>query len=121
MIRGERIPAKTIALITLSITMGAGLRSAIATYGKIVPFHWAASKFGLTETLTFANGLVFGPTAGFVTGAGIIAVADVAMGWAGAWTPFIAAIIELLGIIGGLMRRATQNPGKIVMGMSAIG
>jgi len=121
MIHGKWIPAKTVALITLSIAIGAGLRAAVAIWGKIVPFHWAASKFGLTETLTFVSGFVFGSTAGFVTGAGIIAVADIAMGWAGAWTPFIAAIIGLLGIMGGLVQRAIKNPGKIVMGLSAIG
>jgi len=116
----KRTSTKHVSVIALSIAGGAGLRVAIAIWGTIVPLHWAAAKIGLTETLAFVNGLALGIFAGFFTGVGIIVVADVAMGWAGVWTPFIAGIIGLLGVIGGLLRRLIRNPGRRFMGLSAI-
>jgi len=120
MISRRKIPAKHISIIALSIATGAGLRAVIAIWGTSTALHWATAKIGLTETLTFVNGLALGVSAGFMTGAGIIAVADLAMGWAGAWTPFIAVIIGLLGVIGGLLRKLIPNPNRRFMGFSAV-
>ena len=120
MISGRKIPAKHISIIAMSMATGAGLRVAIAIWGMSVPLHWAVAKIGLTETLTFVNGLTLGVSAGFLTGAGIIIVADLAMGWAGAWTPFIAVIIGLIGIIGGLLSGFIRKPGRKFMGLAAV-
>lgn len=63
-------------------------------------------KIGLTETLAFVSGFAFGPFHGFLTGALIIIVSDVfSMYGPGLWTPFIAAIMGLLGVFGGVLRR----------------
>jgi hypothetical protein len=120
MTSGRKIPAKHVSIVALSIATGAGLRAAIAIWGMSAPLHWVVAKIGLTETLTFVNGLALGVSAGFMTGVGIIAVADLAMGWAGAWTPFIAVIIGLLGMIGGLLRRLIPTPSRRLMGLSAV-
>lgn len=76
-------------------------------------------KIGLCETLAFICGFVFGPVQGFVTGALIIVVSDL-LTWAGPWTPIIAAIIGLLGVCGGLLRRVRENPGVIFLGVTAV-
>jgi hypothetical protein len=55
----------------------------------------------------------------FITGALIIIVSDV-FTWAGIWTPFIAAIIGMLGFIGGILRRFRSNPSTIFLGASAV-
>lgn len=120
MVSGMKHSAKHISIVALSIATGAGLRIAIAIWGMSAPLHWAVAKIGLTETLTFINGLTLGVSAGFLTGLSIIVVADLAMGWAGAWTPFIAVIIGLLGVIGGLLRGLIRNPGLRFMGLSAV-
>lgn len=116
----KSIPAKHVSIIALSIATGAGVRVAIAIWGMSLPLHWAAAKIGLTEMLTFVNGLTLGAAAGFLTGAGIIIVADLAMGWAGAWTPFIAVIIGLIGIIGGLLGRLIGKLNLKFMGVAAV-
>ena len=76
-------------------------------------------KIGLTETLTFVSGFVFGPMAGFVTGASIIIISDMAM-LPGAWTPFIAAIIGLIGVCASLIRKGVEKPTFRIMGISAV-
>jgi hypothetical protein len=57
--------------------------------------------------------------AGFVTGASIIIISDMAM-LPGAWTPFIAAIIGLIGICASLIRKEVENPSLRIMGISAV-
>jgi len=81
-------------------------------YGIIV-------KIGLCETLSFICGFVFGPVQGFVTGALIIVVSDI-LTWAGPWTPVIAAIIGLLGVCGGLLRRFRETLGVMSLGITAV-
>jgi len=79
-------------------------------------------KLGLSETLSFVSGFVYGPIAGFVTGFLIIVLSDIGTPYgAGAWTPFIASIIGLLGICGGYIRRLRQRPTALMMIISAIG
>ena len=78
-------------------------------------------KVGLTETLAFVSGFAFGPVQGFVTGVLIIVVSDIfSMYGPGLWTPFIAAIIGLLGICGGVFRRFRENPSIMFLVASAV-
>lgn len=83
-----------------------------------IPLYGILIKVGLTETLAFVSGFVFGPALGFVTGAFIIVISDLLM-MPGPWTPFIAAIIGLLGVGGGAVRRVVGNPSALVLGASA--
>jgi uncharacterized membrane protein len=62
---------------------------------------------------------VFGPIQGFITGALIIVISDM-FTWAGLWTPFIAVIIGMLGLFGGILRRFKPNPSIIFLGMTAV-
>jgi uncharacterized membrane protein len=79
-------------------------------------------KLGLSETLTFAAGFIYGPIVGFVTGFFIILLSDIAspLG-AGVWTPFIACIIGLLGICRGIIRWVRPRSTILMMSMSAVG
>jgi len=115
------IPTKQLSAISLLVSTGAVLRiglgwvalaSPINVYGVLV-------KIGLTETLAFVCGFVFGPLQGFITGALIIVVSDLFM-IPGPWTPFIAAIIGIIGIGGGILRRFMGNPSIIALGISAL-
>lgn len=72
------------------------------------PLFGILIKVGLTETLTFINGFVYGPAVGFVTGSLIIVISDLFI-LPGPWTPFIAAIIGLLGVCAGIIRRLLGN------------
>jgi len=56
---------------------------------------------------------------GFITGVLIIVVSDM-FTWAGPWTPIIAAIIGLLGVCGGLLRRVRENPKVVFLGVTAV-
>jgi len=40
--------------------------------------------------------------------------------WAGPWTPIIAAIIGLLGVLGGLLRHVKENPNVVFLGVTAV-
>ncbi len=68
------------------------------------PVFGVLIKVGLTETLAFINGFVYGPVTGFVTGSMIIVISDLFV-LPGPWTPFIAAIIGLLGVCAGMIRK----------------
>lgn len=83
------------------------------------PLFGILIKIGLTETLTFISGYVFGPVLGFVAGASIIVISDTATA-PGAWTPFIAAIIGTIGVIAGIIRRIDSKPSFALMGVSAV-
>jgi uncharacterized membrane protein len=79
-------------------------------------------KLGLSETLTFAAGFIYGPIVGFVTGFLIILLSDIASPFgAGVWTPFIASIIGLIGICAGIIRRVRPRPTILMMTVSAVG
>jgi len=87
-----------------------------------VPAFGMVIKLGLSETLSFVAGFTYGPVVGFVTGFLIILLSDIAspLG-AGAWTPFIASIIGLLGICAGVIRRVRSHPTLLMMTISAVG
>jgi len=82
-----------------------------------IPLYGVLIKVGLTETLAFVSGFVFGAAAGFLTGALIIVTSDLLM-IPGPWTPFIAAIIGIIGVGGGAIRRLVANPSVLVLGIS---
>jgi len=83
------------------------------------PFFGIMIAVGLTETLTFISGFTLGVVPGFVTGCSIIIISDIAT-LPGAWTPFIALIIGLIGIIAGVMRSVVATPTVGMMALSAL-
>jgi uncharacterized membrane protein len=86
------------------------------------PVYGAVIKVGLSETLSFVSGFIFGPISGFITGFLIILLSDIASPYGpGAWTPFIASIIGLLGICGGIIRRIRPRITVLVAIVSAVG
>ena len=85
------------------------------------PVYAVVTKVGLSETLSFVSGFVFGPIAGFITGFLIILLSDIASPYGpGAWTPYVASIIGLLGICGGIIRRIRPRPTVSVALVSAV-
>jgi uncharacterized membrane protein len=119
-----RFTSRQVALISTFIAIGAVVRVGFDQVGDMVPGTAFAViiKFGLTETLTFVSGFVYGPVAGFVAGFLIILLSDIASPFgAGAWTPFIASIIGLLGICAGIIGRVHSRPTLLMMIVSAIG
>jgi len=115
------IPTKQLAAISLLVAAGAVLRIGLGWIALVSPInvYGVLVKIGLTETLAFVCGFVFGPLQGFITGALIIVVSDLFM-IPGPWTPFIAAIIGIIGIGGGILRRFVGNPSIIALGISAL-
>jgi uncharacterized membrane protein len=73
------------------------------------PIFGVLIKVGLSETLSFVDGFVYGPVIGFITGSLIIIISDL-FTLPGPWTPFIAAIIGLIGFSAGIIRRAVDRP-----------
>jgi len=93
------------------IAVGAVVRVGIGNLALStpVPLYGVLAKVGLSETLAFVSGFVFGPAIGFGTGVLIITLSDMAT-IPGAWTPFIASIIGLIGLCAGIMARLTRKP-----------
>jgi len=116
-----KIPIKQLSAISLLVATAAALRVGMnwAAFALPIPIYGVVVKIGLTETLTFVSGFVFGPMQGFITGVLIIVVSDM-FTWAGPWTPIIAAIIGLLGVCGGLLRRVRENPKVVFLGVTAV-
>ncbi len=83
------------------------------------PVFGVLIKVGLSETLSFINGFVYGPAIGFITGFLIIIISDLFV-LPGPWTPFIAAIIGLIGFSAGIMRRGVARPSIRFTVISAI-
>jgi len=100
-----RIPIRQLTAISLLVATAAAVRVAV--------------KIGLSEALTFTSGFAFGPVQGFVTGFLTIVVSDL-FTWSGIWTPFIAAIVALIGLVAGIIRRFKMNPSTRFLGVSAI-
>jgi hypothetical protein len=87
--------------------------------GLPTPFYGVLIKVGLTETLAFVSGFVFGPAMGFLSGAMIIVVSDL-FTLPGPWTPFIAAIIGIFGLGGAVTRRLRKEPSVLTLGAFAV-
>jgi len=125
-----KIPVKQLTAISLLSAVGATVRVGLGWVAFSVPavslpfgfsFYGIFIKIGLTETLTFVSGFAFGPVQGFVTGTLIILVSDMfSMYGLGLWTPFIAAIIGLIGVCGGVLRRSKKNLSIIFLGLTAV-
>ena len=85
------------------------------------PVYGVLTKVGLTETLSFVSGFVYGPIVGFITGFLIILLSDIASPYGpGAWTPFIASIIGLLGLCAGFVRYVRPRPTVLILVFSAV-
>lgn len=84
------------------------------------PLYGVLIKVGLTETLTFINGFVYGAATGFVTGFLIIVISDLFV-IPGPWTPFIAAIIGCLGLLAGIIARLHREATLRLLLLSAAG
>ena len=115
-----RFNSTQIAHVSTFIAIGAVARIGLDELALVTPpLFGILIAVGLTETLTFIDGFVYGPTAGFVTGFLIILIADI-FTQPGPWTPFIAAIIGLIGLIAGTMRRSDQIPTVRMLAVSAV-
>jgi len=116
-----KIPVRQLAAISLLVATAASLRIGMnwVALAVTIPIYGVLVKIGLTETLTFVSGFVFGPVQGFITGLLIIIVSDM-FTFAGLWTPFIAVIIGVLGLLGGLLRRFKANPSIVFLGFAAV-
>jgi len=124
------IPVKQLSAISLLSAVGVVVRMGLGWVAYSVPsvplplgfsLYGIFIKIGLTETLAFVSGFAFGPVQGFVTGALIILLSDMfSMYGPGLWTPFIAAIIGLIGVCGGVLRRSKKNPGIIFLSLTAV-
>jgi hypothetical protein len=105
------------------VAVGAVARFAFGELATItpMPFYGVVIKVGLTETLAFIMGFVYGAAVGFVGGALIIVISDL-MVLPGPWTPFIAAIIGVVfGVGAGTIRRFVTSPPKTsLLGASAV-
>ncbi len=117
-LRGD---AKTVATISALVALGAAVRIVLGRVALMSPtvVYGVLIKVGLTETLAFVSGIVFGPVCGFVTGMLTIVVSDLFM-VPGPWTPFISAIIGIVGLVGGLLSILRVNPSRKVMIGSAV-
>jgi energy-coupling factor transport system substrate-specific component len=115
-----RLNSKQIAHVSTFIAIGAVARVGLADLAMVSrPIFGILIAVGLTETLTVINGFAYGPMAGFVTGFLIILISDI-MILPGPWTPFIAAIIGLIGLVAGIARRPDQMPTVRLFALSAV-
>ena len=115
-----RFNSTQIAHVSTFIAIGAVARIGLDELALVTPpLFGILIAVGLTETLTFIDGFVYGPTAGFVTGFLIILISDM-FTQPGPWTPFIAAIIGLIGLVAGTMRRSDRIPTFRMLAVSAV-
>jgi energy-coupling factor transport system substrate-specific component len=113
--------SREVAFASTFIAVGAAIR---IVFGNIAlespgPLYGILIKVGLSETLAIISGLAIGPVAGFVTGALIVVVSDLFM-IPGPWTPFIASIIGLLGLLSGIVRRWFRDPAVPRLALLAV-
>ena len=115
--------SRRISLIATLVAVGTVIRFGLGELAMMtpVPVYGIAIKIGLTETLTFIIGFVYGAAAGIMGGALIIVISDMAFS-PGPWTPFIAAIIGcVFGIGGAVVRRfGSETPRVRVLGVSSV-
>jgi len=118
MLRGD---AKTLATVSTLVALGAATRIVLGRVALASPvlLYGLLIKIGLTETLAFVSGILFGPIHGFITGMLTIIVSDLFMS-PGPWTPFIAAIIGIVGFGGGLLKILGVRSSRRIMIGSAI-
>ena len=115
-----KIPVKQLSAMSLLVATAAAVRVGMNWVAlAMIPFYGVVITIGLSETLAFTSGFVFGPIQGFITGALIIIISDL-FTWAGPWTPFIAAIIGLLGVCGGVLRHFKGNPSVALLAITAV-
>jgi len=103
--------SKKVALVATLVAVGSVVRFGIDELAMITPtpFYGVVVKVGLSETLTFIMGIIYGPVVGFLGGASIIVISDLPV-QPGPWTPFIGAIIgSVFGIGGGILRRFVRS------------
>ena len=115
------IPVKELSAISLLIATAAVVRMGMnwVAFAIAIPIYGILVKIGLSETLAFTCGFVFGPIQGFITGVLVIVISDL-FTTAGFWTPFIAIIIGMVGLFGGILHRLKSNPSIIALGTAAI-
>ena len=113
--------SKQIAFISAFIAIGAVVRIGIDEVAMVSPdtLYGIIIAVGLSENLSFVGGVMFGPVAGFITGFSIILLSDIAIA-PGPWTPFIASIIGLLGMCGGVLHYFRREPTMRLMLVSAV-
>jgi uncharacterized membrane protein len=122
-LQGLRFSSKQISLISTFIAIGAAVRIGVNEVGLLSPepVYGVVIKVGLSETLSFVSGFIYGPIVGFITGFLIILLSDMASPYGpGAWTPFIASIIGLLGTCAGFIRLIRPRPAPFMMGVCAV-
>jgi uncharacterized membrane protein len=119
--QGRTLNSKQIAFVSTFIAIGAVVRIGVDEVAMVSPepVYGMVIKVGLSETLSFVSGLVFGPVAGFLTGFSIVLLSDLAIA-PGAWTPFIASIIGLIGLFGGILRYTRREPSAKMMLIYAV-
>jgi len=113
--------SKRIALTAVLVAVGAVARISVGSVTMFVPpplYAWVIAV-GLTETLTFISGFTLGPVAGFVTGASIIVISDIAT-LPGSWTLPIAIIIGLIGVFAAVIRKLIKQLDFRIMALSSI-
>lgn len=115
--------SKKVALVATLVAVGSAVRFGIGELAMITPtpFYGFVIKVGLSETLTFIMGIIYGPVVGFLGGSSIIVISDLPV-QPGPWTPFIGAIIGgVFGIGGGTLRRFAKNrPNGVWFAASAV-
>ena len=105
------------ALIAVGAVTRVGLGQ--LALGVPIPLYGVMIKVGLTETLAFVSGFVFGPAMGFLCGAMIIVISDLLM-IPGPWTLFIAAIVGIFGLGGAAIRLFRRDPSPLILGAFAV-
>jgi uncharacterized membrane protein len=113
--------SREAALISALVAVGAASRIGLGrlALGLPTPAYGLLVKVGLTETLAFVSGFLFGPAMGFLSGAMIIVISDLFM-MPGVWTPFIAAIIGIFGLGGSAVRRLGSEPSVLASSVFAV-
>ena len=116
-----KMSTTAVAAMSVLIALGAVARIGLGRIAIVAPTeaYGILIKIGLTETLAFICGFVFGPIQGFMTGALIIVISDLLM-LPGPWTPCIGAIIGIFGIGGGMTRRLFGNPSRNMLVASSL-
>jgi len=122
-VNGMKPLSKELTMTSAFIAVGAVVRISMDNLALVAPtpIYGVLIKIGLSETLAFISGFLYGPIVGFMCGAFIIVISDF-FTYPGPWTPFIATIIGLIGIGGWIIRLVTgkAQPGYRTLASSAI-